>query len=157
MKVLSCTKNSRESHRIWVSLQDQIATGFANTHQKLFFVRAFVGIAHKQICYLAQSKITTLTEMMFAWIHYWKSIFQEKLHAAMAWKQRRRQYQVHFLILEILSKKWKLSIMQIKYWNPRKTDTISKAVSGRASNGINSVPDLIYPDLVTCLSILKYG
>lgn len=41
----------------------------------------------------------------------------------MAWKQRRGQYQNNFLILNILSKKWKPSIMQIKYWNPRKTES----------------------------------
>lgn len=40
----------------------------------------------------------------------------------MAWKQRRSQYQDHFPILEILPQKWELSIMQLKYWNPRKTE-----------------------------------
>lgn len=45
-----------------------------------------------------------------------------------------------------------------KMLKPKKySDKISKAVSGRAFYGINSVPDLIYCDLVTCLSILKHG
>lgn len=65
----------------------------------------------------------TLAEVMFAWIHYWKTTLQEKLHAAMAWKQRRSQYQDHFPTLEILPQKWELSIMQLKYWNPIKTET----------------------------------
>lgn len=43
----------------------------------------------------------------------------------MAWKQRRSQYQDHFPILEILPQKWELSIMQLKYWSPRKTETRS--------------------------------
>lgn len=69
----------------------------------------------------------------------------------MAWKQRRSQYQDHFPVLEILPQKWELSIMQLKYWNPRKTETeISRVVSGRAYYGTNSVPDSLDHDLVTC-------
>lgn len=72
-----------------------------------FFVRAFVRIAHKQNYYFAQFKIMALVEIMFAWIHYWKNIFQAKLHVAVTCKQGRGQYQDNVLILELLSKKKK--------------------------------------------------
>lgn len=69
----------------------------------------------------------------------------------MAWKQRRSQYQDHFPILEILPQKWELSIMQLKYWNPRKTETRSAELYQEEliMEQIQYQTGYIY-DLVTC-------
>lgn len=94
---------------------------------------------------------------MFAWIHYWKTTLQEKLHAAMAWKQRRSQYQDHFpgcdpgnfsgnSVPKMRAFNHAAKVLKLeKDW-----DKTSRAVSGRAYYGTNSVPDLMHYDLVTC-------